>query len=341
MDLPATRQADIMIVGEAWGEQEALECAPFVGSSGHILNGCLLAANIDRSSCYLTNVFNLRPRGNDIKNLCGGKETALPGYRALIKGKFVRDEFKPEIDRLLEEIAFVNPKVIIALGNTALWAICKKVGIKKYRGTPLKAWHTDHKVIPTWHPAAVMRMWSLRPIVIADLMKAKRQSFFPEIIRPQREIWIEPTLEDIETFYNLYIAPAQDISTDIETKSETITEIGFAPDPHRAIVIPFYDHTRKGNYWATFEEERAAWNWVRRILKEKGHFGQNFQYDMIYLWQKMGMTIGRFADDTMLLHHAMQPEMEKGLGFLGSIYTEEPSWKFMRTDHSTLKREDD
>jgi len=43
----------------------------------------------------------------------------------------------------------------------------------------------------------------------------------------------------------------------------------------------------------------------------------------------------------MLLHHAMQPEMEKGLGFLGSLYTNEPSWKFMRTDHDNLKKGDD
>jgi hypothetical protein len=43
----------------------------------------------------------------------------------------------------------------------------------------------------------------------------------------------------------------------------------------------------------------------------------------------------------MLLHHSMQPELEKGLGFLGSVYTDEPSWKFMRTDHSTLKQADE
>jgi hypothetical protein len=39
----------------------------------------------------------------------------------------------------------------------------------------------------------------------------------------------------------------------------------------------------------------------------------------------------------MLLHHALQPESEKGLGFLGSVYTNEASWKLMRT--STIKRD--
>jgi hypothetical protein len=42
----------------------------------------------------------------------------------------------------------------------------------------------------------------------------------------------------------------------------------------------------------------------------------------------------------MLLAHAMQPEMEKSLGFLGSIYTDEPAWKFMGRRGETLKAED-
>jgi hypothetical protein len=42
----------------------------------------------------------------------------------------------------------------------------------------------------------------------------------------------------------------------------------------------------------------------------------------------------------MLLHHSLQPEMKKALGFLATIYTEEPSWKFMRKEVDTTKTED-
>ena len=47
-------------------------------------------------------------------------------------------------------------------------------------------------------------------------------------------------------------------------------------------------------------------------------------------------------DDTMLLHHALYPEMLKGLGFLGSIYSDEISWKQMRTkgNNLNLKRDE-
>jgi hypothetical protein len=42
----------------------------------------------------------------------------------------------------------------------------------------------------------------------------------------------------------------------------------------------------------------------------------------------------------MLLHHALHPESEKGLGFLGSVYTNEASWKLMRGKSETIKREE-
>ena len=53
----------------------------------------------------------------------------------------------------------------------------------------------------------------------------------------------------------------------------------------------------------------------------------------------MGIACRGAAEDTMLLHHALQPEMEKGLAFLGSVYTDEATWKFM-SKVDTLKKED-
>ena len=78
-----------------------------------------------------------------------------------------------------------------------------------------------------------------RPTVIADLMKAKRESLYPEIRRPAREIWIEPSLNDIRTFISQHIARCRLLSVDIETSGQRITCIGFAPSREIAIVIPF------------------------------------------------------------------------------------------------------
>ena len=342
-------QHKMMIVGEAWGKEEAEKGLPFIGASGNILNTLMAAVGIRREEVYLTNVFNLRPgeNSNELSLLCGPKTEALKGYPALTSGKYVRAEFAPELDRLFQEIERERPNVIVAAGATPTWALLGVAGIRKARGAPS---HTagiaaqklgQIKVLPTYHPAAVMREWKLRPIVMADLEKARREAEFPEIRRPRREFWLYPTIEDLYEFESRFIMPGAPLSTDIETAGGQVTCIGFAPSPGIALVVPFVDAEQKdGNYWRTKREEMEAWRWVKRICETHPHIGQNFLYDANYLWRVYGIRCFGMEDDTMLLHHALQPEMEKGLGFLGSVYTDEPAWKFMRAKHETLKKED-
>lgn len=328
---------DIMIVGEAWGEKEEEVGKPFVGTSGWLLDQMLAQVGIDRRECYVTNVFNLRPKpSNDVKNLCGPKTEALPGYPALVKGKYVRKEYAGELDRLYSEIEREAPNLIVCLGATAAWALLLTSGIKLIRGAVTLVHPSVEgrigratKVLPTYHPAAVARQWSLRPIVIADLDKAKRESASAEYRRPSRCIWIKPTLEDLQAFEELHVRPAVDLTPDIETKQDQITCFGFATDSGTAIVIPFF--TESGlSYWPTLDDELRAWSYIRRWLAMKPLIFQNGLYDMNITWSRYGIPSIAAAEDTMLLHHAWQPEMEKGLGFLATIYTDEASWKFMR-----------
>lgn len=344
---------DIMIVGEAWGRDEAVEGRPFVGASGRLLKGLMSQAGLRYDDCYVTNVFNFQPQGkfpdNDLKNICGPKAEGIPGFPSIQSGKYVRAEFEPEVQRLYQEVQNASPQLIIALGASAAWALLGTSGIKKIRGAPhpmgVRALLTIGKAIkvfPTYHPAAVMREWGLRPILIADLVKARGEAEFPELRRPSREIWIEPTIADLATFERDFISSSGDLSIDIETARDQITCVGFAPSVDRAIVIPFVDPVRSdGNYWRTLGEELEAWDYVRRWCGLRRRIvGQNFLYDSHFLWRRYGIPIPHSTDDTMLMHHAMQPELEKGLGFLATIYTEELPWKFMRAKHETIKRED-
>lgn len=329
---------DLMLIGEAWGEKEAELGVPFVGPSGFILDQMLAQVGIDRHECFITNVFNLQPKPrNDIINLCGGKAEAIPNMPSLLKGKFVRAEFQKELDRLYDEIRKYNPNLIICLGATAAWALLHSTGIKTIRGfispthpTVSAILRRDFKVLPTYHPAAVAREWSLRPVAIADLDKAKRESSFPEVRRPARNLWIEPTLEDLKVYERDFILPSESLSVDIETWQDQITCIGFAPSPDSCIVIPFITERGSGHsYWPSRDEELIAWDYVASWLQLKPCIFQNGMFDMTVLWRSYGLP-AKAAEDTMLLHHAFQPELEKGLGFLASIYTDEAAWKFMR-----------
>lgn len=340
----------IAIVGEAWGEAEEQMRAPFVGASGHELTRMLDDAGIRRADCFLTNVFNLRPRpSNDISNLCAPKKEAGHSLPPIATGKYIRREYLPELERLAGELAECRPNVVVALGGTAAWALLGTAGISKIRGTAAVSSSVSPtgveglKVLPTYHPAAVLRDWSLRAITVMDLMKAKREAEFPELRRPRREVWIEPTLADLDTFFERYLKDAKRISYDIETYAGQVTCIGFAPSKEVAMVVPFVCKERPDqSYWPEAWQEVAAWKWVRKVLNlpcEK--VGQNALYDMNYLWQVCGLTVAKPEHDTMLLAHAMQPELPKGLGFLASVYTNEASWKLMRgKEADTMKRED-
>jgi uracil-DNA glycosylase family 4 len=88
--------ARIMIVGEAYGEQEELQGKPFAGPSGSVLHGLLRQVGIAREECYFTNVFNFRPSGNRIDNLCTGKADAIPNYRPISPGKYIDKRYLPE-----------------------------------------------------------------------------------------------------------------------------------------------------------------------------------------------------------------------------------------------------
>jgi uracil-DNA glycosylase len=328
--------AKIFLLGEAWGEAEEQQHQPFVGPSGWILDGMLSQVGLHRKDCYISNVFNLRPKpSNDVKNLCGTKAEGIPGLPALTKGKFVLAKYAKELDRLYGEINKVNPNVLVALGATAAWALLHSTGIKAIRGSiaitaPNNKLGRPYKVLPTYHPAAVARDWSQRPVTIADLDKAKRESETPSFCRPKRELWLYPTLEDLALFERTVILPAEDLGSDIETWQNQISCISFGTSK-AAIIIPFISELRPGkNYWPTIDEELEAWNYVRRWNGLRPLIFQNGMYDIQFEWRSFALPALMASEDTMLLHHAFQPEMEKGLGFLASIYTDEVSWKFMR-----------
>lgn len=316
---------------------------PFAPTNYSVLAGLLSQAGIEKPDYTISPVFPQLAPGNKTDNFfTATKITGAPGLPPLAPGKYLEPRFARHLRELQSRLEAERPKVILALGNIPLWALGRRSGIKKLRGSPLLTYDGAFKVLATWHPSSILRQWNLRPIVFMDICKLKAESASAALVRPRRIIHIEPSLADIEEFYHRYIAHSPFLSTDIETKSGTITEIGFAPSEDRCLVIPFWSRTQPdGNYWRTAEDEREAWRWVDRICREKKQIGQNFQYDMQYLSRTVGIPCPGFIGDTMLLHHTLQPELEKGLGFLGSIYTSEPSWKFMRTDHSTLKREDD
>ena len=128
--------ARVMIVGEAYGEQEERAGEPFIGASGLELNRMLHEAGIMRSECYVTNVVNARPPFNDIGAWVAAKKKDISHYHVPFRDKMVLPIVTAGYERLQREIEMVKPNVILALGNMAMWALTGAWGITKWRGSP-------------------------------------------------------------------------------------------------------------------------------------------------------------------------------------------------------------
>jgi uracil-DNA glycosylase len=346
-DFSKMAETKIALVGEAWGEHEERERAPFVGPAGWQLNSMLKDAGIARTECFLTNVFNLRPRpSNKIDNLCSPKREIRHALPPLSSGKYIRDEYLGELDRLYSELRIHKPNVAVALGGTAAWALLRDGRISKLRGAVAESPVIPGlKVLPTYHPSYILQGgYESRHVTILDLQKARREADFPEVKRPIRIVYTEPLLHELRWFEEKFIRHAKCMAVDIETRNNQITCIGFAPATDVALVVPFEDMRKPhGCYWGSLEAEVDAWNWVRGVLDNSvPKVFQNGLYDIHRLWRGYGIPVRNAEHDTMLLHHALQPESPKGLDYLGSIYTNEAAWKLtVRMKHKgTIKKED-
>lgn len=343
--------AKLMIVGEAPGENEEREGIPFVGATGQQLELMFEHVGIPFSSLYMTNVLRTRPPFNNLDFFKVKKET-LPHDYALppLAGGYLHPDLSCEITRLHQELRDVRPNLILAAGATAAWAILGIPYIQKIRGVI----HTSPfgKVLPIIHPAVIFKDWSTRAIIIMDLFKAKVEMEFPEVRRIRRRVLIDPTLQEVVVWlrgaHNASHLGVR-VAADSETKGGTITCLGFAKSPYEALVVPFFDARnihpkpdgRIGSYW-TRRDETIVRQEIGRVLAAPhiAKITQNGLYDIQYLLAE-GYPLCNMSEDTMILHHALYPEMPKSLDFLGSIYANEMAWKLLRPrGEEALKRED-
>jgi uracil-DNA glycosylase family 4 len=127
--------ADVLVVGEAPGQQEDEQGIPFVGRSGQLLINLLGEIGLQREDVYIANVVKCRPPGN-------------------------RDPKPDEIDAckgyLKRQIEVIDPTVVVTLGNfSTKLLLSTTTGITRMRGRAYEWW--GRFLVPTFHPAAALR----------------------------------------------------------------------------------------------------------------------------------------------------------------------------------------
>jgi uracil-DNA glycosylase family 4 len=166
--------ATLMFVGEAPGADEDAQGEPFVGAAGQLLTKIIVAMGLTRQQVYIGNILKCRP---DTPGQSSGNR------------KPTTEEMQTCIPWLHQQIDLIRPKVLVALGATAVEGLLgKTVGITRLRGT----WQTYRGIplMPTYHPAYLLRnqamtekrkVWEDMLAVMAKLdlpISDKQQGYF-------------------------------------------------------------------------------------------------------------------------------------------------------------------
>jgi uracil-DNA glycosylase family 4 len=142
-----------MFIGEAPGRDEDLKGEPFVGRAGQLLTDIIKAMKLTRDDVYIANVIKCRPPEN---------RNPEP------------DELEACHPYIQRQVEIIQPKVIVTLGRFALQSLTGKAyGISAARGNWLD--YNGVKVMPTYHPAYLLRTPSAKKEVWADMKKVMEQ----------------------------------------------------------------------------------------------------------------------------------------------------------------------
>jgi len=141
--------AQLMFIGEAPGRDEDAQGRPFVGRAGQLLTKIIESIGLKRKDVFIANILKCRPPGN--RNPLPTEVVKCSPY-------------------LLEQIKFIKPKVICALGKSAAQTLLNtEMAISRLRGE----FHDYHgiKLMPTYHPAYLLRNSSGKKDVWEDMKK--------------------------------------------------------------------------------------------------------------------------------------------------------------------------
>jgi len=328
-----SKYATIAGVGAQPGIQEVRDGKTYTGPAGQGLDECFAMTKISRLGTYLTNV---------IKDL----DQPLSKYIDLnSKGQYsIYKNGYTYIKELGEELkALPNLNVIVAFGNIPLIALCNRVGITKWRGSVIESTLVPGvKVIPTFCPSTFIPPkfnFLNKPLIVDDLLLAKKESQFKEIKQITRNIKIRPSFQECVDYLN-YIYEiglrGKTIDADIEVKTTKVVNkkakdgeldcISFSWDPKHAISIPFCDS--KGDYFA-IDQEYELMLLIARIFQDErvSMGGANFIFDCQFLYHKYGIIPRGEIHCTQIAQKIMLPDFNAGLDFVTTTHTDIPYYK--------------
>jgi len=302
----------LAVIGDAPGKDEVSLGLPFVGMSGQLLSKLLSRNGLLRDACFIGNVCQTNPPGNDIRLF-----------------NWEGPEIQNGIAQLTADLEVFKPNLCVLLGNTALRAFGLPPTITKLRGSLLLG-HlngTAYKCLPSIHPAAVLREYQQWFCLDKDLRRAKLEATTKDLHLPVYNLITDLTPEQVLEHLTKLKTDKPLVAADIEGYVDGMTCISFATSSY-SFIVP-----TSTEFWGPSELEARMWRLLADVLTDPTipKVFQNCMYDLFVLQWSYKIPVRGVVDDIMLAHWELLCEMPKSLAFQTSIYTRQPYYKNMRT----------
>lgn len=300
----------IALIGEAPGEDEEQYGIPFVGRSGKFLDTILQGVGIERTRCFVGNVCQVRPPGNDISRFGWDHENIVSG-----------------LAKLRTDLEQFRPNICVLLGGTPLRAAGIEGKITDWRASLFvssKLTGSPIKCMGCYHPAYTLREFSPGYVLTKfDLQRAKDESTTPILVLPKRELITSWPASDLCHVMDQWPA-GQRCSLDIEGGLSGWPCVSICATPTKSITIA----------WGRLSEDdhlHVLRSFARLMARcDVPKVLQNSLYDNFVLSYGFGIPIRNVVEDTMLKGWEVYCELPKGLGTQCSIWTREPFYKVER-----------
>ena len=319
-----TQPNGIFLLGEFAEIHDWKKGYHFSGGSGQELRKMCREAGFNFFNCHHDMVFSI-PGWTRFNNsdFCTDWSKKLP---------FVKPRFQEHVDHVRQAIYDSDCKVVVAFGDLSLFVLTGEKSVAKWRGSRMVTEINGRriKVIPTYAPSRILKVWDWRHIAMYDLQRVMTESLEPTYRVRKDNFIIGPDFITALTTLDWILKEHLDngivmrLSHDVETIARNISVSGIAWSETDAICIPFMT-TQEGrggnhNYWTVGEEAELV-HLLNQILTHPNArvVGQNYLYDMQHEAKSHGIS-PNVDMDTMLAWHTIFPGEKKSLDFLASIF---------------------
>lgn len=326
--------ARIFIVGEGPGLKEDVYGQPFVGPAGSLLKKLMAQAGLEYRSVFFSNTVRCLPKGTT-------KVVREPSY----------EEIEACAPYLEQEIAAVKPTIIVPAGNTALRYImgAKNLNISRQRG--LEIWSDKYKckIMPIFHPAAILRNPKYENVTTQDLARIKTSADTKAMsVSGMGAYEVADTPEKLEILFK-HLENEPEMAVDLETTgldwlNSQIISVGFSWKERTGWCLPFLN-TKKTEeelitrFWDDATFLKLSTRLKKALMLPSKKVFHNSKFDLKHLTYH-GYPVANAYFDTMLAHHLIDENAENlhGLKDCAWVYTDMGGYDKEVSDFFTLNK---